>query len=101
MPKDKREEFGYGDVWAWIGIDADTKLVVSFYVGERDSLSARDFIRDLGERLANRVQLPRARASLHALQLRANPQNATNYPGHASRIADHIWTLEEIAKLAG
>src|SRR6266699_3232008 len=51
------DEIGYGDVWTWIGIDADTKLVVSFYVGERDSFSATDFIRDLSGRLANRVQL--------------------------------------------
>ncbi len=57
VPEDKRDEFGYGDVWTWIGIDADTKLVVSFYVGERDSFSATDFIRDLSGRLANRVQL--------------------------------------------
>jgi IS1 family transposase len=57
VPEEKRDEFGYGDVWTWVGIDADTKLVVSFYVGERDSFSATDFIRDLSGRLANRVQL--------------------------------------------
>jgi IS1 family transposase len=57
VPKAKRGEFGYGDVWTWVGIDADTKLVVSFYIGERDSFAATDFMRDLSGRLANRVQL--------------------------------------------
>jgi IS1 family transposase len=46
-----------GDVWTWIAIDADTKLVPCWYVGERDVVSARDFIDSLASRLANRVQL--------------------------------------------
>jgi IS1 family transposase len=57
VPQDKRDQFGYGDVWTWVGIDADTKLVVSYFVGERDSFTATDFMRDLAGRLANRVQL--------------------------------------------
>ena len=46
-----------GDVWTWTGIDADTKLVVSWHVGGRDAGSAREFVRDLRVRIANRVQL--------------------------------------------
>jgi IS1 family transposase len=46
-----------GDVWTWIAIDADTKLICSWLVGGRDAETARDFIFDLSERLANRVQL--------------------------------------------
>jgi IS1 family transposase len=46
-----------GDVWAWIAIDADTKLVPSFVLGQRDPLTARVFMEDLAGRLANRVQL--------------------------------------------
>jgi IS1 family transposase len=46
-----------GDVWTWIGLDADTKLIASFYVGDRGYGTAREFIDDLAERLANRVQL--------------------------------------------
>ena len=46
-----------GDVWTWTAICAETKLLASFYVGDRGYGSARDFIGDLKERLANRVQL--------------------------------------------
>jgi IS1 family transposase len=46
-----------GDVWTWIAIDADTKLVPCFMLGQRDPETARDFMEDLAGRLANRVQL--------------------------------------------
>jgi IS1 family transposase len=46
-----------GSVWTWTAIDADTKLIPSFYVGGRDAYAANVFIRDLSERLAHRVQL--------------------------------------------
>jgi IS1 family transposase len=57
VPEDKRSTFGYGDVWTWVAIDADTKLVASFMVGSRSSQTAKTFIDDLAGRLANRVQL--------------------------------------------
>jgi IS1 family transposase len=57
VPADKKGKFGYGDVWTWTAIDADTKLVPSFMVGNRDAQSARMFIDDLASRLASRVQL--------------------------------------------
>jgi IS1 family transposase len=50
-------EFGYGDVYTWVAIDAETKLVPSWYVGRRDGHCAYEFIKDLSERLAYRVQL--------------------------------------------
>src|SRR5450432_1334799 len=46
-----------GDVWTWIAIDADTKLIPSFMMGQRDPETARTFMEDLAGRLANRVQL--------------------------------------------
>jgi IS1 family transposase len=46
-----------GDVWTWIAIDADTKLIPSFMIGQRDPITARLFMEDLAARLANRVQL--------------------------------------------
>src|ERR1700730_9511688 len=46
-----------GDVWAWIAIDADTKLVPCFMIGQRDPITANLFMEDLTSRLANRVQL--------------------------------------------
>ncbi|KZC16758.1 transposase [Rhodanobacter sp. FW510-R12] len=48
---------GYGDVWTWTAICADTKLVASWMVGSRDGEAANTFIADLAGRLANRVQL--------------------------------------------
>lgn len=57
VPNDKKGEFGYGDVWTWVAIDADTKLVPSFMIGNRDLRTARIFIDDLKSRLANRIQL--------------------------------------------
>lgn len=57
VPEDKQDQFGYGDVWTWTAIDADTKLIPSWLVGLRDSRYAQLFISDLAGRLANRVQL--------------------------------------------
>jgi IS1 family transposase len=57
VPADKKGQFGYGDVWTWAAIDADTKLVPAFMVGNRDAKSATMFIDDLKSRLASRVQL--------------------------------------------
>jgi IS1 family transposase len=57
VPVEKRGIFGYGDVWTWVAIDADTKLVPSFMVGTRGAQTAKAFMDDLASRLANRVQL--------------------------------------------
>jgi|SRR5882724_6034512 len=46
-----------GDVWTWVAMDADSKLVCSWLVGKRDAVCATEFIQDLADRLAHRVQL--------------------------------------------
>jgi IS1 family transposase len=46
-----------GDVWTWTAIDADSKLLVSWYLGARDTDAAMHFLTDLRSRLANRIQL--------------------------------------------
>jgi IS1 family transposase len=48
---------GHGDVWTWTGIDADTKLMVSYYVGRRELEDAQAFMADLADRLVGDVQL--------------------------------------------
>lgn len=48
---------GYGDVWTWTAICADTKLIASWMIGSRDGEAAAAFVADLAPRLANRVQL--------------------------------------------
>lgn len=57
LPEDKRGRFGYGDVWTWTALDADTKLMVSWLVADRGVQSATEFINDLAARLKNRIQL--------------------------------------------
>ena len=54
----------YGDVWTFIALDADTKLIPSFIVGKRDAYHAKAFISDLAGRLQKRVQV--SSDSLHA-----------------------------------
>ena len=57
VPNAKRKDVAYGDVWTWTGLDADSKLIVSWMVGGRDSDYAMGLMDDLRSRLANRVQL--------------------------------------------
>jgi IS1 family transposase len=52
----KKQE-GWGDIWTWIGIDADSKLVVSYLVGGRGAGWAKDFMEDCASRITNRVQI--------------------------------------------
>ncbi len=57
VPEDKRGQFGYGDVWTWTALDADSKLMCSWMVGRRNADVAHEFISDLSARLSNRVQI--------------------------------------------
>lgn len=53
----KKKEIGWGDVWTWVGIDADTKLVISYLVGGRGADWAMDFMKDAASRITGRVQV--------------------------------------------
>jgi len=57
IPQERQGEFGVGSVWTWMALDADTKLIVSWMVGDRDAGSAHQFMKDLAGRLSHRVQL--------------------------------------------
>ena len=57
VPHEKQGKFGYGDVWTFTAIDADTKLVPSWLAGLRNVDCASEFTNDLKNRLANKVQL--------------------------------------------
>ena len=48
---------GAGDTWTWTALDADSKLIISYFVGGRDGECAKWFMCDVADRLANRVQL--------------------------------------------
>jgi IS1 family transposase len=53
----KKAPEGAGDIWTWTAIDADTKLVPSWLIGDRSGETAKAFISDLAGRLVTRVQL--------------------------------------------
>lgn len=55
--KPEREPEGWGDVWTWTGLDADTKLVVGYLIGGRDAGWALDFMRDCAARIKGHVQI--------------------------------------------
>lgn len=55
--EETKAAFGAGDVWTWVGIDADSKLVASWLVADRSPESAEIFMEDVAMRLNNRVQL--------------------------------------------
>ena len=57
VPADRKGDPNYGSMWTWVAMDPDSKLVVSYMLGKRDPFCAKVFIRDLSERLANRIQL--------------------------------------------
>lgn len=48
---------GMGDAWTWTAIDSDSKLIASWAVGQRNAITAREFMSDLASRLATRMQL--------------------------------------------
>ena len=57
VPAAKNAPAGAGDVWTWTALDADSKLIVGWLVGGRDAEYANEFMDDVAQRLANRVQL--------------------------------------------
>ena len=52
-----KKEIGWGDVWTWVGLDADTKLVVSYLVGGRGAGWAMDFMADCASRIVGTPQI--------------------------------------------
>ena len=62
---------GAGDAWTWTALDAESKLIVSYYVGDRNGRNARTFLNDLLRRLSNRVQLT---TDGHSMYLSAVPE---------------------------
>ena len=69
VPPQKRGEAG--DVWTWVAIDSDTKLVPTFHIGPRDVAAAITFMKDLSKRLRHRVQLT---TDGHHTYMRAVPE---------------------------
>lgn len=57
VPTMKKPVHGAGDIWTWTALDADSKLIVSWYVGARDASATHDFIDDVAARIDGRTQL--------------------------------------------
>jgi IS1 family transposase len=57
VPINREGHWGYGDVWTWTAICPDSKFMVSWLVGRRDTVSAAFFMDDVAGRVGNRVQL--------------------------------------------
>ena len=58
VPEDQYGSPDSGDIWTWMALDADSKLMVTWLVGGRDAGYAKAFMEDVAWRLRNRVQLP-------------------------------------------
>lgn len=57
VPREMEGQPGVGSVWTWTALDADSKLMVSYFVGDRDARTACRFMQDVASRLDSRVQL--------------------------------------------
>lgn len=57
VPQEFQGKFGYGNVWTWVAMDADTKLIAAWMIGARDAGTAYAFVQDLAKRLSHRIQL--------------------------------------------
>ncbi len=57
VPEEMRGKRGVGDLWTWVAIDPDSKLVPSYFVGDRSSNSALQFVLDIRDRIEGRFQL--------------------------------------------
>lgn len=57
VPEEKQGLHGIGSVWTWVALDSESKLAISWLVGNRDAEFANMFMQDVKARLANRVQL--------------------------------------------
>jgi IS1 family transposase len=79
VPQDKQGQSGYGDVWTWVALDADTKLVPSFRVGGRDAIDAHAFMTDLAKRLRHRVQLTTDGLNTYLIAVRDAFENDIDY----------------------
>jgi len=94
VPGEHRGEFGYGDVWTWTAVCADTKLVPSWLVAERTAFHAEVFMRDLASRLRNRLQLTTDGSSIYVNAVGTAFGSDINYTVlHKIYAAPTLWTM--------
>lgn len=76
---EKLESGHCGDVWTWAAIDADSKLIPSWAIGQRDAATAVHFVDDLASRLADRVQLTSDGLAVYLTAVEKVFQGAVDY----------------------
>lgn len=81
-----------GDVWTWMAIDADTKLIPSWIVGPRDGVTARIFVNDLASRLADRIQLTSDGVSVYLQAVERTFRGEVDYAPLAYPDPEHVST---------
>jgi IS1 family transposase len=57
VPERKHGQFGIGDVWTWVALDADSKLVVCWHLGKREPEDAKTLMNNVASRMSHRIQL--------------------------------------------
>jgi len=68
VPARFQGQLGFGDVWTWTAIDADSKLIIAWHVGRRNARDAQIFMHRVAKRIATRIQLT---TDGHAVYFRA------------------------------
>lgn len=53
----EKVEQGWGDIWTWTALDADSKLIISYTLGDRSAPTAQAFMQDVVSRISTRIQL--------------------------------------------
>ena len=97
VPADKRGQPGFGDVWTWTALCADTKLIACWRVGSRNAWHAQHFMYDLASRLSNRVQLTTRKTLRRRPKRKGNPiqpssvhRRDSNYDHWRPKSASHL-----------
>jgi IS1 family transposase len=98
VPADKRGEFGFGDVWTFVAIDADTRLVPAWTIGARGPEAARVFLADMKERMAHRVQLT---TDGHRMYLTAVPDTFGDDIDYAQLVKIYATPHDEYGRAPG
>lgn len=87
----ERKAEGWGDVWTWVAIDPDTKLIPVWFTGNRTTMDAYRFLRNLSPRLANRVQVSTDGHRAYALAMKGAFHGAPVDYGTCVKIYAEPW----------
>ena len=100
----KDNPFRNGDMWTYVALDSDTKIIPTYRVGKRNSENTRAFISDLSSRLANRVQLSSDALALYLHFAHYNfcrrHQSIRVTPAMEAGIVNDMWTIQDLLRVA-